>query len=78
MQKDRNERKLNERVSYLKIVEYTSQRIPPVQYINISVFSLSTFAKGSEAMSWTIRNRDKMKCVHSHCQKNKFLQLSPV
>lgn len=51
MQKDRNERKLNERVSYLKIVEYTSQRIPPVQYINISVFSLSTFAKGSEATS---------------------------
>lgn len=35
----------------LRIVEYTSQRIPPVQYINISVFSLSTAAKGSEAMT---------------------------
>lgn len=36
---------------YLKIVEYTSQRIPPVQYINISVFSLSTFSNGSAAMT---------------------------
>lgn len=39
------------KVDYLRIVEYTSQRIPPVQYINTSVFSLSTFAKGSEAAS---------------------------
>lgn len=36
---------------YLRIAEYTSHRIPPVQYINISVFSLSAWAKGSEAMS---------------------------
>jgi len=55
-------------------VEYTSHRIPPVQYINISVFSLSTFAKGSEATSWTIRNKSKMKYTNSHFQKNKFLQ----
>lgn len=36
----------------LRIVEYTSQRIPPVQYINISISSLLTEAKGSDAMTW--------------------------
>lgn len=35
---------------YLSIVEYTSQRIPPVQYINMIAFSLSTFDKGSDAV----------------------------
>jgi hypothetical protein len=48
-----------ERENYLRIVEYTSHRIPPVQYINMSVFFLSTFAKGSEATSWKIRNKAK-------------------
>ena len=38
-------------IIYLSIVEYTSQRIPPVQYINMFVFSLSTFDKGSEAVT---------------------------
>jgi len=45
------------------MVEYTSQRMPPVQYINIFVFSLSTFAKGSEAMAWNNENKDKQETV---------------
>jgi hypothetical protein len=44
-------RKCEETAGYLRMVEYTSQRMPPVQYINIFVFSLSTFDKGSEAMA---------------------------
>ena len=39
------------KIEYLKIVEYTSQRIPPVQYISIFVFSLSTVDKGSDAVT---------------------------
>lgn len=50
--------KMKETENYLRMVEYTSQRIPPVQYIKISVFSLSTFAKGSEAKAWKKEHAD--------------------
>lgn len=49
MQKEAKDNKTNEIIIYLSIAEYTSQRIPPVQYINMFAFSLSTFDKGSEA-----------------------------
>lgn len=39
--------KINTLLIYLKIVEYTSHLMPPVQYINMSVFSLSTPCRGS-------------------------------
>lgn len=51
-------------IIYLSIVEYTSQRIPPVQYINMFAFSLSTFDKGSEAVIWKARIKEEY--INSH------------
>ena len=61
--------------SNLRMVEYTSQRIPPVQYIKTSIFSLSTFTKGSESVTWIRKHKVPHNYIQStHHQKNKHIQ----
>ena len=71
-------------VVYLRIAEYTSQRIPPVQYINTSVFSLSMAAKGSDSLTWyttvnkteDFRVRNMQKETKCNCKRK--IKLYPI
>lgn len=52
-----NKLKFSGKKNNLRIVEYTSHLMPPVQYISMSVCSLSIPAKGSEEATWISKTR---------------------